>query len=414
MLLTFANADAQFGNLVNKAKNKAKSVVTEKVKGESQDTKNNVKEQAEAKVENTVASVASGEFGSEEGVPGNEMTSWAYAKDLVWDDITAETTAQDMMAAAINQIKKDKKNWEDQNRTEIFKDRNSASYFLNEVQKHPRVTEGSSEDDKAISEKIEAAKKYWIKLIADKGWNRQMDLAGLQSADAPDVDRNNQASYYNRFMWMLKKAEEAENPVEKVFDIDNAIAMYNLRCQFYDEFASTKDSKEYKEFIDKVNKMLSETKEAQAEYGRILDAPGDPAAIRAEFKAFEIEYNKKKAEEAKRAAAQYKKFIDDHKRGSNPAIEKLANQIYAKHCADGRKAVYTVSQFSDYDYDRTAFGQIIDRFWTVITVFKLPNGKYCMQNFSIKWMHQGGGKYSSTAQMRGVGTLTLTEMPWVE
>jgi len=412
MVLTSVNADAQFGNLVNKAKNAAKSAVTEKAREMTTQTKQEVKQQVETKVEETAVAVAPEVFDTKEGIPGNEMTSWAYAKDIKWEDITPETTAQDMMAAAINQLKIDKRNWETGNRTEIFKYENDASRFFNAAQSHPRTAAGTGAMDNSIHKDIEDAKSYWFDKMNKEGWNHQMDLAGLQSPDAPETNRKDAKSYYKKFMWLCQKAEAAENPMEKVFDIHQAVAIYKMCCQFYDVLATTGDTQEYKDFRAEIEKLLSETQEAQSEYGCMIEAPATPAELRAEWKAWEVKYEKQKAEERAKAAAQYKDYINQKKAGSNPAIEKLANEIYSKHCADGRKAVYTVSMNPDYTYDKTVLGQIIDRFWTVLTVFKMPDGTYRMQNFSIKWMYQGGGKYSSTAQMRGIGTLTVMDMPW--
>lgn len=407
MLFAVTNANAQFGKLLNKAKNAAKSAVVDKAK----DAKNSVKEQTGSNVKTTASSAVSSVSGNTEGVEGNEMTSWSYAKDISWDDITDQTSAQDVMAAAINQIKKEKKYWKDMDKTEIFKYHNSADYFLNIIQNHPRTQEGKGDEDKKIFKQIEEAKKYWIDMRNKEGWNQQMNLAKLQPS--PKTDQSKPATYYDWFNWILDKADAADNQMEKIFDIHQALAYYQMCSQWYDWFAATNNSAEYKSFKARIDKTLTETLDAQKEYGTILDFPGDPASLRAEFKAFEVQYNKQKAEEAKKAAAHYKEFMLSRKHGSNPAIEKLANQIYSKFCADGSKAVYTVSMNADYAYDRTALGLIIDRYWTVLSVFKMPDGKYRMQNFSIKWMYNGG-KYSSTPEMRGIGVLTVNPVPWVE
>ena len=68
---------------------------------------------------------------------------------------------------------------------------------------------------------------------------------------------------------------------------------------------------------------------------------------------------------------------------------------------DGRVPVKAIIKNPDWDYDRNALGQIINRFQTAYIIYKMPDGTHRMVDIGFKQMYNGSS-YGKT-QSRGIG-----------
>ena len=86
---------------------------------------------------------------------------------------------------------------------------------------------------------------------------------------------------------------------------------------------------------------------------------------------------------------------------SDPKLEAEMIEIAKTIYDDGRVPVKAIIKNPDWDYDRNALGQIIDRFQTAYIIYKMPDGTHRMVDIGFKQMYNGGS-YGKT-QSRGIG-----------
>ena len=86
---------------------------------------------------------------------------------------------------------------------------------------------------------------------------------------------------------------------------------------------------------------------------------------------------------------------------SDPKLEAEMIEIAKTIFDDGRVPIKAIIKNKDWDYDRNALGQIIDRFQTAYIIYKMSDGTHRMVDIGFKQMYNGGS-YGKT-QSRGIG-----------
>lgn len=88
---------------------------------------------------------------------------------------------------------------------------------------------------------------------------------------------------------------------------------------------------------------------------------------------------------------------------SNPKLEAEMIAIAKGIYDDGRVPVKAIIKYPDWNYTRNALGGIIDRYHTAFIIFKMKDGTHRMVDIGFKQLYNGGS-YGKT-QVRGVGMI---------
>lgn len=87
---------------------------------------------------------------------------------------------------------------------------------------------------------------------------------------------------------------------------------------------------------------------------------------------------------------------------NNPQLEAEMLAVARTVYDDGRTALKAIIQSTDWAYDRTALGQIINRNQSAYIIYKMPDGTHRAIELGFKQMYDGGSY--GKLQLRGIGT----------